>query len=181
MTYKYKPFIEAGVNGYTLHAHLEEDDRRLGIIDGWVYVHTTKATTQDDRIDWQEVTLSDSEKETLKKQLPHKDFVRMKIDDIGDIKDYLADAMKLIEFNMLLTTRLAGDLWGTNALSDEMKKAYKDRNKVFLDTVDAGGISLRGDFEDMTLVMERMFKRVSMTNELVNKNYVSKLKDLELM
>jgi len=35
MTYKYKHFIEAGVNGYTIHAKMEEADTALGILDGW--------------------------------------------------------------------------------------------------------------------------------------------------
>ena len=180
MTYKYKVFTEAGVNGYTLHAKMGENDTLLGVINGWHYVHSDAPQEQDDRIEWQEVTLSNEEKEQLKLQRPNKSFARMKLEDVGDMQDFIADAMKLIEFNMMLTARLAGDLYGTNPIDPETKEVYKARNKAFLDAVDSGEITLRGDFDNMDAVMARLLTRVSKTNQIVRDNYVSEMQRVEL-
>ena len=180
MTYKYKVFTEAGVNGYTLHAKMGENDTLLGVINGWHYVHSDAPQEQDERIEFQEVVLSADEKEQLKLQRPNKSFARMKLEDVGDMQDFIADAMKLIEFNMMLTARLAGDLWGTNPIEESKKAEYAGRNKAFLDAVEAGAITLRGDFEDMDTVMARLMGRVSTINELVRDHYVSELQKVGL-
>ena len=180
MTYKYKVFTEAGVNGYTLHAKMGENDTLLGVINGWHYVHSDAPQEQDGRIEFQEVTLSADEKEQLKLQRPNKSFARMKLEDVGDMQDFIADAMKLIEFNMMLTARLAGDLWGTNPIEEAKKAEYAGRNKAFLDAVESGAITLRGDFEDMDTVMARLMGRVSTINELVRDHYVSELQKVGL-
>ena len=180
MTYKYKVFTEAGVNGYTLHAKMGENDTLLGVINGWHYMHSDAPQEQDVRIEFQEVVLSADEKEQLKLQRPNKSFARMKLEDVGDMQDFIADAMKLIEFNMMLTARLAGDLWGTNPIEESKKAEYAGRNKAFLDAVEAGAITLRGDFEDMDTVMARLMGRVSTINELVRDHYVSELQKVGL-
>ena len=181
MTYKYKVFTEPGVNGYTLHAKMGENDTLLGVINGWHYVYSDAPQEQDVRIEFQEVVLSADEKEQLKLQRPNKSFARMKLEDVGDIQDFIADAMKLIEFNMMLTARLAGDIWGTNPIDEAKKTKYAGRNKAFLDAVDAGMVTLRGHFEDMDVVMSRMLERVSKTNQLVRDNYVNEMKRIGLM
>ena len=182
MLFKYKPFIEEGVNGYTLHAKTTETDTRLGEIDGWSYIHSNEPQEQDARIEWSDVTatITAEEKELLKLQRPNKSFARTKLEDVGDIQDFLADAMKLIEFNMMLTARLAGDLYGTNPIDPATKEVYKARNKAFLDAVDAGAITLRGDFDNMDVVMARLLSRVSKTNEIVRDNYVAEMQRVEL-
>lgn len=180
MTYKYKVFTKAGVNGYTLHAKMGENDTLLGVINGWHYMHSDAPQEQDVRIEFQEVVLSADEKEQLKLQRPNKSFARMKLEDVGDMQDFIADAMKLIEFNMMLTARLAGDLWGTNPIEEAKKAEYAGRNKAFLDAVEAGAITLRGDFEDMDTVMARLMGRVSTINELVRDHYVSELQKVGL-
>ena len=182
MIFKYKSFVEAGVNGYTLHAKTTETDTRLGEIDGWSYVHSTAPEAQDARIEWSDVTatITDAEKELLKLQRPNKSFARMKLEDVGDIQDFLADAMKMIEFNMMLTVRLAGDVWGTNPIEPEIKTAYATRNSGFLAAVDSGAITLRGDFDNMDVVMARLLERVSKTNQIVRDNYVAEMQRVEL-
>ena len=180
MTYKYKVFTEAGVNGYTLHAKIGENDTLLGVINGWHYMHSDAPQEQDERIEFQEVVLNADEKEQLKLQRPNKSFARMKLEDVGDMQDFIADAMKLIEFNMMLTARLAGDLWGTNPIEEAKKAEYAGRNKAFLDAVEAGAITLRGDFEDMDTVMARLMVRVSTINELVRDHYISELQKVGL-
>ena len=112
--------------------------------------------------------------------MPDKEFLRMKLLPIGDVHDMIADCMKLIEFNMMLTARLAGDVWGTNPIEANKKALYAARNKGFLDAVDAGAITLRGDFDDMDVVMSRIFSKVSLINETVRDNYVSKLQEVGL-
>lgn len=180
MTYKYKVFTEAGVNGYTLHAKMGENDTALGVMDGWHYVHSDAPLEQDERIEFQEVILSDAEKEALKAKRPHKEFARMKLEDVGDMQDFIADAMKLIEFNMMLTARLAGDLYGTNPIDPATKEVYKARNKAFLDAVDTGAVTLRGDFDNMDVVMARLLERVSRTNQIVRDNYIAEMQRVGL-
>ena len=80
MTYKYKVFTEVGVNGYTLHAKMGENDTLLGVINGWHYVHSDAPQEQDVRIEFQEVVLSADEKEQLKLQRPNKPFEGRKRD-----------------------------------------------------------------------------------------------------
>lgn len=176
MIYKCKPVVEAGVNGFTLHPKLNEEDIRIGELDGYVYFNSNALAVQDERLIVEEVVLTEELREKLKALMPHKEFARMKIADIADIADLLADCMKLIEFNMMLTTRLAGDIYGTNPIPPEIKEAYKTRNKLFLDAVDAGTITLRGDFDNMDVVMARLLGRVSAINSIVRDSYVDKLK-----
>ena len=90
------------------------------------------------------------------------------------------DVMKLIEFNMMLTARLAGDLYGTNPIDADTKEVYKARNKAFLDAVDAGAVTLRGDFDNMDVVMARLLERVSKTNQIVRDNYVAEMQRIGL-
>ena len=180
MIYQYIPYIEAGVNGYVLHARLGEEDTRIGEVDGIHYVHSLAPMEQDERIGFKEATLTPELKEKLKAVRPHKAFARMKVEDIGDVYDLIADAMKLIEFNMMLTARLAGDMWGTNPIPEDKKALYAARNKGFLDAVEAGAITLRGDFDDMDTLMARMMSRYSQINEVVRDAYVNELKRVGL-
>lgn len=181
MIYKYTPYRESGINGATIHARLGEKDTRLGEIDGDVFVNFGATPAgQDERINLTQVYLTQEQKERLISQRADKSFTRVKLEEVGDIQDFIADAMKLIEFNMMLTARLAGDLWGTNLIDDATKEVYKARNKAFLDAVGAGAITLRGDFDNMDSVMSRMLKRVSKTNQIVRDNYVSELQRIGL-
>jgi len=181
MFYKYKPFKLDGVNGYTVNASLNDGDTRLGVIEDWTFIHSTaEALGQDIRIEFQDVILTQEEKELLKAQLPHKEFVRMKIEGVEDIYDLVADCMKLIEFNMMLTARLAGDIWATNPIQEDKKALYAARNKGFLDAVDVGAITLRGNFDDMDTLMVRLMSRYSKINEVMRDVYVSELKKVGL-
>lgn len=183
MIYKYKRFTEQSHNGTSLDIKGKEVSY-LGNIDGWDYAYSKDDLELDTRLQAQVVDLSDEEKTELKKQrfsVVRKLYVRDRIDThIGDVYDLVADAMKLIEFNMMLTARLAGDVWGTNPIAEEKKSEYAGRNKAFLDAVDAGAITLRGDFENMDVVMARLMERVSTINKLVRDNYVSELSKVGL-
>ena len=185
MIFKYKLFTEAGVNGFTIYPKVLDTEElvQLGSIDGWNYAYSDTVQEQDERIGWQEVTLESAQKEALKAQMmaqSRKAFARMKVEDIGDVYDLIADAMKLIEFNMMLTARLAGDVWGTNVIPEDKKALYAARNKGFLDAVEAGAITLRGDFDDMDTLMARLMWRYSKINEVVRDAYVNELKRVGL-
>ena len=54
------------------------------------------------------------------------------------------------------------------------------RNKAFLDAVDAGEVTMRGDFDDMDVVMHKMFERVSKINTIVRDKYLSELAEVGL-
>lgn len=181
MIVKYKPYTVEGPNGYTLH-YKDEGATRLGEIGEYIYLHVNEEIVQDERLIYEVVELNEEQKEALRGQRPDKPFARMKISkQIGDEQDLIADAMKLIEFNIMLTARLAGDIWGTNPIDEAKKTEYAERNKAFLDAVDAGAVTLRGDFENMNIVMQRMLERVSKTNQLVRDNYVNEMKRVGLM
>ena len=186
MIYKYKKYIEEGPNGFVLMLKGTEDTQPsyLGEINGWEYGYLPVVVEQDERIQASVVELTTAEKEELRKQRfteVRKLAARDSIDNtVGDVYDLVADAMKLIEFNMMLTARLAGDLWGTNPIEEAKKAEYAGRNKAFLDAVEAGAITLRGDFEDMDIVMARLMGRVSTINELVRDHYVSELQKVGL-
>lgn len=180
MIYKCKIVTVPGVNGYTLHPYLGDDDIRIGEIDKEVYFYSEAPQSQHVDLVLEEVVLTDELREQLKALLPHKEFVRMKVSDIGDIEDLIADAMKLIEFNMMLTARMAGDVYGTNPIDPMTKEVYKARNKAFLDAVDAGQVTLRGDFDNMDVVMARLLERVSKTNQIVRDNYIAEMQRVGL-
>ena len=184
MIYAYIPYIETGANGFSLfHKDTEHTMTRLGEINGIIYVYAPFISIQDERIAWQEVILNDEQKEILRAQVmvqSKKLFARLKVADIGDIYDLVADAMKLIEFNMMLTARLAGDLWGTNPIEETKKAEYAGRNKEFLDAVETGTITFRGDFDNMDTLMARMMNRYSDINKIVRDEYISELKRVGL-
>lgn len=184
MIYRYKLYKEDGAFGVTLF-HKDENAEMvtLGEVDGFTYVYTPNISVQDTRLGWQEVILDDALKNELRQSFVfanHKQFARLKIESVGDIYDLVADAMKLIEFNMMLTARIAGDLWGTNPINAEKKEEYAQRNKAFLDTVESGGIILRGDFDNMDAVMARLMGRVSKINQVVRDTYINELKKVGL-
>ena len=183
MTYKYKKYTENGHSGVSLDI-TGEGARYLGNIDGWDYAYLPEAVEQDERLQATIIELSDTEKEEIKKQQfvsARKSYARLHIEnDVGDVYDLIADAMKLIEFNLILSTRLAGEYFGTNPFDATTKEAFKTRNKMFLDAVDAGQITLRGDFEDMDAVMVKMFERVTKINTIVRDKYVAELAEVGL-
>ena len=184
MIYQYKPYTQEGAYGVTLfHKDEKAEMMFLGEVDGFTYVYSQNPSVQDARLGWQEVVLDEALKNSLRQSFVfnnHKHFARAKIEAVGDVYDLVADAMKLVEFNMMLTARLAGDLWGTNPIDPSKKAEYAGRNKAFLDAVEAGAITLRGDFEDMDTVMARLMGRVSTVNELVRDYYVSELQKVGL-
>ena len=182
MIYKYRKYTENSHSGTSLD--IAGEAKYLGNVDSWDYAYLPEPTGQDERLQAVIVELTAYEKEELKKQRfvkSRKDFARLFIEnEIGDIQDLIADAMKLIEFNLMLTARLAGDVWGLSPIDAATKQTYAERNKTFLDAVDAGQITLRGDFEDVNEMMIKMFDRVSKINNIVRDKYVAELGEVGL-
>lgn len=176
--YKCKPHRESGAYGVTIYPKLSDEDIRIGELDGEIYFSSNAPLEQELTVE--EVALTEELREKLVALMPDKNFLRTKLLSIGDMQDMIADCMKLIEFNMLLTARLAGDVWAKNTIEPDKKTLYAARNKAFLDAVDAGEVTLRGDFDDMDVVMARMLSRVSAINETVRDSYVTKLQEAGL-
>lgn len=183
MICKYKKYTESGHSGLSLDL-AGEGVRYLGNIDGWDYAYLPEDVVQDDRLQATIVELSDEGKADLRKQqfvLAQKSYARVHIEhEVGDIYDLLADAMKMIEFTLVLASRFAGDAWGTNPIDPAKKEEFMVRNKAFLDAVDAGEVTMRGDFDDMDVVMHKMFERVSKINTIVRDKYLSELVEVGL-
>mgnify|MGYP000870750480 CR=1 FL=1 len=182
MICKYRKFTENSPNGISLD--LQGKSTYLGNIDGWDYAYLSEEIEQDERLEAAIVELTEEEKIILKNQRfveARKQYARLRIEeDVGDIYDLLADAMKLIEFNLVLAARFAGDAWGTNPIAPDVKETFKARNKMFLDAIDSGAIVLRGDFDDMDSVMQKMFERVSSINTIVRDKYLADLREVGL-
>jgi len=154
----------------------------LGTVNGTTYVHVPDSITppeQPTEIAFKESTITPEVKEELKKQrfvAVKKQLLRESLEnEIGDTHDMIADCMKLIEFNIMLTSRLAADYFGTEPMSETTKSTYGQRNQQFLDGVDSGAIKLRGDLDDINDMFQRLMVRYTRTQELINEKYIQEL------
>jgi hypothetical protein len=171
------PSVEEGEQNITV----------LGTLDDTIYVHVPETVTlpdQPEEINFRAVVLTKEQKELLKKQALvslKKSSVRKSIEtDIGDVHDLIADCMKLIEFNMLLTARLAADYFQTEPMDVTTKQAYADRNQAFLNAVSIGDVTLRGSFEDADEMMLKIMSRYSKIQDHVKTEYIDQLKEIGL-
>jgi hypothetical protein len=171
------PSVEEGEQNITV----------LGTLDDTIYVHVPETLTlpdQPEEINFRSVVLTEEQKELLKKQALvslKKSSVRKSIEsDIGDVHDLVADCMKLIEFNMLLTARLAADYFQTEPMDVTTKQTYADRNQAFLNAVAIGDVTLRGSFEDADEMMLKIMSRYSKIQDHVKTEYIDQLKEIGL-
>lgn len=171
------PSVEEGEQNITV----------LGELDGTIYVHVPDTLTipdQPEEINFHAVTLTEEQKELLKKQALvslKKASVRKSIEsDIGDVHDLIADCMKLIEFNMLLTARITADYFQTEPLDATTKQTYADRNQAFLNAVSIGDVTLRASFEDADEMMLKIMSRYSKIQDHVKTEYIDQLKEIGL-
>lgn len=189
MIYSYKPHKITGANGTTItHRNTEDNDiTTLGEIGGVVYLHIpdgVQLPEQPPEIALTEVTLTSEQKQELRHQsvaILKRNELRTSIDtDVGDVQDLLADCMKLIEMNIMLTSRLAADYFGTTVLDKATKDLYAQRNQTFLDSVDNGHLLIRGAIEDVTEMQSRLMTRYSKINHLVKDKYIDELSKMGL-
>jgi len=184
----YVTYKESGPSGtsFTIRTNEEENVTTLGTIDGVTFIHTEEPLLLDqpNEISFQsDVELTEFQKEELKTQSyirMKKDVLRDKLDSIGDLHDMVADCMKLIEFNIMLTSRLAADYLGTSEMSDLTKQTYSARNQLFLDSVESGDIKIRGNIEDVDKMFGRLMVRYTQIQTVVEDYYISELKRVGL-
>ena len=189
MIYSYKTYEESGPYGVTkTFRNTEENDAtRLGIVNDVSYVHVPDYITlpeQPSEIDFKEAALTTEIKNELKTQAyakVKKDLLRNHLEEeIGDIHDMLADCMKMTEFNIMLSTRLAADYLGVEPMSQETKDQYSQRISTFLGNVDSGEVNLRGNYDSIDGMFERMMERYSRIQDIVNQDYIELLKQVGL-
>lgn len=189
MIYSYKKFLIPGPNGTELTFRQDDEQTctEIGTLDGSTYyVHVPDSTTipeQANEIELTEVELTDQVKNQLKK-LRHieikKQALRDEIEKIGDVYDLIADCMKMIEFTMMLTSRIAADYLETEVMDELTRQVYAQRNQAFLSAVDSGQLMIRGEYEDISSLQSRMMNRYSQINKLVKERYIDDLNHLGL-
>lgn len=189
MFYRYTPKTTTGPYGteYRFINTENNDGIDLGSIDGvthYVFLpDDVQPPQQPEEINFEPVELTDDLKETIKQHryvTLRKEITRNEIAKIGDIEDLIADCMKLVEFTMMLTSRIAADYLGTAPMSEEVKTAYAQRNQAFLDAVDSGDLIIRGEYDDVSLLQQRMMQRYSDINKIVRDRYINDLKRIGL-
>lgn len=189
MIYVYTPYKTTGATGTTItHRNTEDNEiTTLGEIDAVVYLHVpddVQLPEQPTELTLTEVTLTPEQKQELRHQsvaILKRNELRSSIDaDVGDVQDLLADCMKLIEMNIMLTSRLAADYFGTSALDQTTKDLYAQRNQSFLDSVDSGQLLIRGAIEDVAEMQTRLMTRYSAINHLVKDKYIDELSKIGL-
>lgn len=193
MIYAYEIYKTEGPYGTTLrHVEPTVEEGEAGVIvigeiEGTTFVHvpeTVSLPAQPEEINFRAVELTEQQKEELKKQamvMLKKDVLRKHIEkDVGDIHDLVADCMKLIEFNLLLTSRIAADYFGTDVMDDQTKQVYAQRNQTFLDSVNQGNVTLRGSFEDANEMLVKLMTRYSHIQDMVKAEYIDHLNEIGL-
>lgn len=188
MIYSYSKIITVGADGTTLQLKNTEDNSitELGSIDGVTYIHVPDNVSlpeQHSELTFTKVELTTEQKTLLKSQVVgkfKKSEVRAKINTISDIEDLIADCMKLIEFNLMMTARLFGDYTGSVPLDEATKSEYNARNTQFLTAVASGQILLRGEFDNVNTMMTELFAKYSTIQKVVRDNYIDELAKLGL-
>lgn len=190
MIYSFTIYKEEGPLGTTKTLRNTEDNdvTTLGEVDGVTYAFvpdSVEVPEQPTEIDFKQAILNDDIINELKQQKYaklKKDILREHLTtEIGDVQDMLADCMKLVEFNIMLTSRLAADYFGTDPMTQTTKDRYSQRNQDFLNGVDSGSVKIRGSMEDVDQMFGRLIGRYSKIQEIVDQKYISELKKVGLM
>lgn len=106
-----------------------------------------------------------------------KDALRSMIDnDVGDIYDILADAMKLIEFNLNVTALLAKEVFSEEKLSGQDKEDCMNHVSRFHPLMTSDEMTLRMDYTNTANELSKILTRYSNTQKLVRDEYVEDLK-----
>lgn len=110
-----------------------------------------------------------AEKQTLRKNIA---------DEVGDLHDLLADQAKVIEFLFVLTARMAEEYLGGNTIPSAKKTEYLARVQAVTGALDAGGVTLRGDFTDPDTMLGEVIARTDTINTLVKTKYADQINAL---
>lgn len=189
MIYSYTTLKTSGPNGTTITFEQYEDfeTHYIGKIDDVEFVYIEDGADlglQPKEINLEPVALTDEQKGILKKQTFtkfKKQVLREHLEEsAGDIYDMLADCMKMAEFSFMLTSRLAADYFKTEELEEEERQEYAQRNQAFLDAVNSGAVTIRGDIDNPNEVLFRIMGRYSEVQKKVEKEYLAEMKKIGL-
>jgi len=161
--YSYIRTHTPGPNGHGTRLNVPEDVEArstLAVMDGRHYVYVDTAldlAAQDAAADVREETVTEELRDRLTRAgavLTQKQLLRERIEgEVGDLHDLMADAMRLIEFAMMLSTRMANESLNGTQMDPATRDAYAQRVADFCAAADAGAITLRGDIEAPDAVM----------------------------
>lgn len=181
MIYSYKEVIESGPTGSSLTLHIEGCEV-LGEVEGIKYLYSElplDVTLYDPLLDLKEATITPSIKDELRTQRfvqVRKELLRDSIEcSIGDVHDILADAMKLIEYNLCLTAYLAKDVWSAQKISEDKRVEYLGRVDTQLELLESPDTTFRGDFVNVAKDLTHILERYSRSQVLVKEQYVNDL------
>ena len=150
----------------------------MGVINGRTYVFSDTEITlkgQPKECDLKLEELTQELKTAIKKSRfiqIKKDALRENIDlEVGDLYDIVADAMRLVEFNLLLTASIANTM--------ELP-ANLVENLNCLSPLSDKSVTLREDFVEVKKDIADTLKRYSAVQELVKTRYADELTRLGL-
>lgn len=155
---------------------LPDSAEQIATLDGRVYVFNEEEIKEPQPLecDFKLEELTSELKTNLKKSRfvqIKKEALRKSIDEgIGDIHDVLADAMKLIEFNLKLTTALA-----RRVVENEDVPPDFLLDLACLSPIEDSEITLRSDFVDVHADITKTLERYSSVQKLVKDTYVADL------
>ena len=196
MIYSYLEIQQSGPLGTSVSPNLSLGDQgtdgetnsktteQLGSLDGRVYIFSEvelDVVGQPVELDFKlEEAMTPELKESLRSQRfvqVRKELLRTCIqDEIGDVHDILADAMKLIEYNLFLTAYLAKDVWGVGGIDDTIRSNFLERVETQLEKFESDDSTFRGSFVDVQKDLSHVLTRYSDTQKLVKERYVDDLR-----
>ena len=201
MIYSYLEIQQSGPLGTSVSPNLSLGDQgtdgetnsktteQLGSLDGRVYIFSEvelDVVGQPVELDFKlEEAMTPELKESLRSQRfvqVRKELLRTCIqDEIGDVHDILADAMKLIEYNLFLTAYLAKDVWGVGGIDDTIRSNFLERVETQLEKFESDDSTFRGSFVDVQKDLSHVLTRYSDMQKLVKERYVDDLRKYGLL
>lgn len=172
--YKFTQITETGPNGSTKsYKNTESNEIQfIGSLNGEQYISVPDSVV----LPAQEVTLIEVTDIDLLKtlQLPRlqKESFRNKLElEVGDVQDLLADCMKMCEFALVLSSRIANEVLSGTQMPEPQRSAYTARVAAFVGALDSGLVKLRSDSENPADMMMRLMTRYTKLNALYETEY----------
>lgn len=188
MIYSHCTIQTEGPNGTLITATLPEGTTTLGKLEdnrhyvfSEVELNTKKQPVGVDlRLEVVTPELQEALKQTRFIKIK-KEALRTCIDEeVGDLYDVMSDAMKLIEYNLMLTTVIAKQILSNEPIDEVKRTEYLARINSFLPMIDSEDFTLRSDFSPVDSDMFKTLTRYSKIQKLVKDKYVSELKAYDL-
>ncbi len=173
-----------GANGTQLRPKQEENSTLsyIGEITGRHYYIGLAGIEQHTEIDLRQEQSSDAIDALIKgSQLAKagKQSLRRDIENnIGDVHDLLADQAKTIEFLFVMVARMAEEFLGGAAITPATRTEYLARVQSITGALDAGAVTLRGDFTQPDKMLTEVLGKTDAINKMVKAQYVDKINEL---